>query len=137
RPFEPGQSGNPSGRPKGSRNKATALAEKLLDGESEAVLRKLLEMALAGDSAALRLCLDRILPPRRDRLVTFALPEIKTAADACAASAAIIAACANGELTPSEAVALAGIVAAHVRLVETTNLEARLADLEARCEPSS
>src|SRR5262245_33753717 len=79
-------------------------------------------MALAGDSAALRLCLDRILPPRRDRLVTFALPEIKTAADACAASAAILAACANGELTPNEAVALAGVVAAHVRLLETTDL---------------
>src|SRR5262249_36623795 len=125
------------GRPKGSRNKATVLAEELLDGEMEELIRTLIEKARAGDNAALRLCLDRMLPPRRDRLVTFALPEIKTAADACAASAAILAACANGELTPHEAVELAGIVAAHVRLLESTELEARLADLEARCESSS
>jgi hypothetical protein len=137
RPFEPGQSGNPNGRPKGARNKATALAEQLLDGEMDALLRKLVEKAKEGDTAALRLCLDRLLPPRRDRLVTFALPNIGSAKDACAASAAILTACANGELSPREAVELVNIVATHVRMLETTELEARLAALETERTPSS
>jgi hypothetical protein len=77
RPFEAGHSGNPNGRPKGARNKATVMVEQLLDGELDALVRKLIEKAKAGDIAALRLCLDRLLPPRRDRLVTFALPRSK------------------------------------------------------------
>ena len=35
--FEPGQSGNPFGRPRGSRNKASIIAEQLLEGEIEAI----------------------------------------------------------------------------------------------------
>jgi len=71
RKFQPGQSGNPNGRPKGSRNVATLALESLLDGEAEALTRKAVELALTGDIAALRLCLDRILPPRKDRSVSF------------------------------------------------------------------
>src|SRR5262245_28492247 len=67
RPFRPGRSGNPKGRPKGARNKTTLAMEALLDGESEAITRKLLEKAAEGDMTALRLCLDRLLSPRRDR----------------------------------------------------------------------
>ena len=57
RPFAPGQSGNPNGRPKGARNKATIAAEALLDGDAEAITRKIVEKALDGDMIALRLCL--------------------------------------------------------------------------------
>ena len=106
------------------------------DGELDALVRKLIEKAKAGDVAALRLCLDRLLPPRRDRLVTFALPKIESAKDACAAAAAIMAACANGELSPREAVELMGLVEAQVRMFETTEFEARLAALEAKEPPS-
>src|SRR5687768_16932362 len=70
RPFQKGQSGNPDGRPKGSRNATTLAVESLLDGEAEALTRKAVELAIAGDIAALRLCLDRVLPPRKDRPVT-------------------------------------------------------------------
>jgi hypothetical protein len=101
------------------------MAEQLLDG----LVRKLIEKAKAGDIAALRLCLDRLLPPRRDRLVTFAL-QVESAKDACAA--AIMEACANGDLSPREAVELMGLVEAQVRMFETTELEARLAALEAK-----
>jgi hypothetical protein len=131
RPFEPGHSGNPNGRPKGSRNKATVLAEELLDGEAEALLRKVIEKALAGDSAALRLCLDRVAPLRRGRLVTFELPKIESAKDACAAASAVLAACANGELSTAEAAEFMGLIEAHARMLETTELEARLAAFEA------
>jgi hypothetical protein len=86
RPFEPGQSGNPKGRPKGSRTQATMIAEALLDGEAEAITRRLVDKALEGDTAALRLCFDRLLAPKRERGVSFELPiKIETAADAARA----------------------------------------------------
>ena len=63
RPFVKGRSGNPRGRPAGSRNKKTLAAAVLLEGESEALTRKAVELALEGDPTALRLCIERILPP--------------------------------------------------------------------------
>ena len=78
RPFEPGQSGNPAGRPKGARNRSTVAAEALLDGEAEALTRKAIELALAGDTTALRLCMERLVPPRKDRSTPIALPVSKT-----------------------------------------------------------
>jgi Family of unknown function (DUF5681) len=66
-PFEPGQSGNPAGKAKGTRNKVTLAIEALLDGEAEALTRKAIELAKAGDMAALRLCLDRIVPASAQR----------------------------------------------------------------------
>ena len=99
RPFEPG---NP-GRPKGARHRITRAAEALLDGETEALTRKAIELALAGDGMALRLCLERILPPRKERPVDIELPSLTGAKDAVAASAALLAAVAGGEIAPGEA----------------------------------
>ena len=65
--------GNP-GRPKGARHKTTRAVEELLDGEGEAITRKAVDMALDGDTTALRLCLERISPPRKDTPVQFDLP---------------------------------------------------------------
>jgi hypothetical protein len=81
RPFKSGKSGNPLGRPKGSRNKTTVAVEALLEGDAEGIARKAVEKALEGDMAALRLCLERLLPPRRDRPVTFELPNIENVND--------------------------------------------------------
>ena len=75
RPFPKGRSGNPQGRPPGARNAATVIAEQLLDGEAEALTRKAIDKAKEGDMTALRLCLDRVVPPRRERPVLFPLPE--------------------------------------------------------------
>jgi len=85
----------------GARHKATVAAEALLDGEAEALTRKAVEMALAGDGAALRLCLDRIIPPRRERPVRFNVPVMHSPGDAVAAMAAIAAAVAQAHLTPA------------------------------------
>ena len=71
--------GNPAGRRTGSRNKATLAAAAFLAGESEALTRRAVELALAGDPTAMRLCLERILPPCRERTVKFALPPIESA----------------------------------------------------------
>src|SRR4029077_11874899 len=82
RPFLRGESGNPAGRPMGARHKATVEDEALLDGGAEALTRKAVEMALAGDGTALRLCLDRIIPPRRERPGRFPKPGLQTSAAA-------------------------------------------------------
>jgi Family of unknown function (DUF5681) len=128
--FQPGQSGNSNGRPKGSRNKTTLALEELLDGEAEALTRKAVELALAGDMTALRLCLDRILPARKDRPVTFELPAIDSATDAKAASAALLAAVSAGSLTPSEAAEVGKLIDAYLKAIEVTEILARLEKLE-------
>ena len=123
RGFAPGQSGNPNGRPPGARNKTTLAVEALLDGQAEALTQKAIDRALEGDSAALKICMDRIAPPRRDRPLAVDLPVLKEAADARAVLAAIIAATAEGELTPSEASVLAGLVADFATLDQTTKVD--------------
>jgi hypothetical protein len=128
--FKPGQSGNPAGRPRGSRHKVTLAIEAMLDGEAEALTRKALDLALAGDMTALRLCLDRIAPPRKDRPIAFALPALAQAADAAKASAAIVEAVAVGELTPSEAGDLSRVIDGFTRTLEATELEQRIERLE-------
>ena len=98
--FKPGQSGNPDGRPRGARNATTLALEALLDGQANALTQKAIDLALTGDMAALRLCLDRILPPRKDRPVIFTLPDINSAQDAAAVVSSVLAAVATGEITP-------------------------------------
>jgi hypothetical protein len=130
RPFQPG---NP-GRPTGARHKATLAAEMLLDGEAAALTRKAVDMALDGDTTALRLCLERICPPRRDRPVRFDLPPLVTAADAPRAMAAIAAAVAAGDLTAGEAADLAGLVERFVKAIEASELAQRLSAIEKQLE---
>lgn len=132
RPFEPGKSGNPSGRPKGSRNETTRIVEALLDGEAEELTRAAIEKAKAGDVPALRMCLERLSPPRKDAPISIELPPIATVADAQAASAAILTAVASGEISPGEGSAVMGLLVSHKMIVEATDFEARLAALEAR-----
>jgi hypothetical protein len=128
--FKPGRSGNPAGRPKGSRNATTLALETLLDGQANALTQKAIDLALAGDMAALRLCLDRILPPRKDRPLTFEFPEITNAAEAAKTMAAILAAVASGEITPIEASEIGKLVDSYVRAVEATELAERIERLE-------
>ena|ERR1700730_7047696 len=131
KPFVLGKSGNPIGRPVGARNKTTLAVEALFDGEAEALTRKAVEMAKAGDVTAMRLCLERIVPARKDRPVNFALPPIKSASDLVKAIEAVAAAVANGELTLSEAGEMSKIVDSFMRAVELTEFEDRLSKLEA------
>lgn len=128
--FRKGQSGNPKGRPKGARNKATLAVEALLDGEAEELTRKAIEIAKQGDIAALRLCLDRIAPPRKDRPIPFALPQLEKPADAVRAFAAIAEGVATGELTPVEAGELSRVVESYVKAVEVSDIDERLRRLE-------
>jgi hypothetical protein len=89
-------------------------------------------MALAGDSTAMRLCFDRILPPRRERPICLMLPPLKSADDAVDAMAGITAAVASGEITGGEAGELSKLVQAFVAALEARDFERRLQALEAR-----
>jgi hypothetical protein len=104
----------------------------LLDGEADALTRKAVEMALAGDTTALRLCLERLAPPAKDKPVSVQLPSLVGAEDASKAMAVVVDAMASGEITPSEAAAVAGVVETYRRTVETADIERRLAALEER-----
>ena len=128
--FKPGKSGNPDGRPKGSRNATTLALETLLDGQAHALTQKAIELALTGDMAALRLCLDRILPPRKDRPVTFDFPLITNAAEAAGTMAAVLAAVSTGQITPAEASDVGKLVESYVKAVEAADLSARIERLE-------
>jgi len=129
-PFQKGESGNPAGRPRGSRNRATLLMESLLADDAEAIGRKAIEMAKQGDMAAIRLCMDRLSPPRKGEPVAFELPPLDRPADSVAAAATIVAAVAAGELTPSEGADLAKVIDVYVRAIETKAFDERLTKLE-------
>ena len=122
--------GNP-GKPKGSRHKATRAVEEMLEGQQEALTQTAIDKALEGDVTALRLCIDRIAPVRKDAPVSFELPEIETAEDAANAARAILKAVAEGEITPLEAATVMSVVEQFRRTLETTEIEQRIAALEA------
>lgn len=136
KPFRPGQSGNPKGRPRGSRNRTTLAVESLLDGQATALTQKAIDLALSGDLIALRICLDRIVPIRKNRPIEFILPPIETIADAPKAIGAITAAVARGEITANEAADVSRLVETYVRAIEASDLDRRLKTLEEamRCE---
>ncbi len=130
--FAPGQSGNPDGRPVGARHRTTLAIEALLEGEAEGLTRKAVEMALGGDTTALRLCLERLAPARKDSPVRVDLPAVNNADDLAGASSALLAAVASGEVTPDEAGRVMTLLTAHRAIIETGELESRIAALEAK-----
>jgi hypothetical protein len=128
--WKKGQSGNPNGRVAGSRNRTTLALESLLDGQADALTAKAIELALAGDMQALRLCMDRILPARRDRPVSFALPPINNAQDAAATVSAVLAAVAAGDITPADAGEISKLIEVFAKVYETAELAERIEQLE-------
>jgi len=131
RKFRKGRSGNPKGRPMGCKNRKTLIAELLLDGEAEKLTRKAIDLALGGSESALRLCLDRLIAPRREPRVPFALPPIAGPEDIIKAMAAITGAVADGQLSPGEAYALSQTVDTFLRAIDARDFERRLTRLEA------
>jgi hypothetical protein len=130
--FQPGESGNPAGRPPGARNKKALAVEALLDDESEEVMRKLIGLAKVGDEVALRLCVDRMLPRRRERPVPLQLPRIRTDDDVRAAIDRITEALGEGEVTPREAADLLKFVDGASWTLQSSDVVARLDRIETR-----
>lgn len=132
--WQPGQSGNPAGKPKGARNKASLIAEKMMADDAGEVVSAVLTAAKGGDMAAARIVLDRLYPARRDNPVSFELPAIETAEDASRAMGAILTAVAAGDVTPGEAEAVGKLIETHLKALEATAFEARLSALEGKAE---
>src|SRR5437868_8996912 len=111
RPFEKGN----GGRKPGSKNRTTLVAEALLKGEEVELVRKAIELAKAGDTQMLKFLLDRILP--KERSVRVDLPAMERPDDAAGSLGAIIDALGTGQIAPSEAAALASLVATRARIL--------------------
>ena len=130
--FKPGQSGNPNGRPKWRRNRSSMAAEALLDGEAEAITRRCIDLAKEGDSMALKLCLSRILPVKRERAIEIDLPALEDSQDSLRAIGTVLEAVGSGMITPSEGQAVASLLETHRRTFEVEELEHRIEALEAQ-----
>jgi hypothetical protein len=126
RPFQPG---NP-GRPPGSKNKTTRIAEQLAEAQAEQLVQKVLEQALAGDVSSQRLLLDRIWPPRKAQPINVTMPPINSSQDALDAIASIFTALGEGRLTPDEITALSSVVGRSIQVIELKDIERRIVALE-------
>jgi hypothetical protein len=130
--FQTGVSGNPKGRPQGSRNRATLALEALLDDDGTNILRRAIDSALKGDPVAMKLCVERLVPVRRERPICVDLPELRTAASINAKFDLLFEAVADGRLLPTEGEKLANLLAAQLKAKEVDDLERRVAALEAK-----
>jgi Family of unknown function (DUF5681) len=116
--FQPGQSGNPAGRPPGALNKKTLAAQALLDERAEEIITNLLDRAMEGHGTAMRLCFDRLVPKGLDRPLAIELPVVKTPEDAELALTVVLDELAAGKLTIREVSALITVIDRMLRLAE-------------------
>lgn len=116
--FQKGQSGNPNGRPKGSLNKATLACQDLIDDEAENITRKAVELALDGNMMALKLCLERIVPPRKERPVNVHLPAIGKETDFSAFTQRLLEEVTSGAITIGEAQGILSLAVGHEKWFE-------------------
>lgn len=129
--FQPGRSGNPAGKAKGTRNLATRKALAILEEGGDEVIKAVVEAAKAGDMSAAKIVVDRLVPPARERHVELPdFPDTSTVAGLNQAQQLILAAVANAELTPSEASILSGIAENRRKSMETAELAERIGQLE-------
>jgi hypothetical protein len=127
-----GVSGNPAGRPAGSRHRVSLVLDEMMEQHAEQVGEAALALALEqNDGPMIRSLLDRLSPPRRGRTLEIELPPLVAAKDSVVAVAAIAQAVARGELTPEEGAALSNVVTNFTRAAEVAEIAARLERIEA------
>ena len=130
--WKKGESGNPTGKPAGVRNKATVMVQSIMERGAQEIAEAVVGLAKEGDLSAARLVLERLLPPAKERPIALTLPDTGSAEGIAQAQAAILHAVAAGDLLPGEGTALAGIVEARRKAVETLQLEQRITALETK-----
>jgi hypothetical protein len=130
--FRPGQSGNPNGRPAGSRSKVCVALDALAEGEAAEIVKAMIKKAKEGDGRSGRVILERVWPPRKGARLTFDLPEVTKADDLPGAIAAINRQVSDGEISPDEGTLIVGLLDAQRRAIETSELADRVAMLEER-----
>ncbi|WP_297892132.1 DUF5681 domain-containing protein [uncultured Desulfovibrio sp.] len=129
--FAKGFAQNPTGRKAGSRNKATQAALSLMEGQLEQITQTLIDAALDGDMTAIRLILERLVPPCKEKaLPQIHLPAVTDAQSLPKLTAAILGAVADGRITPGEGQSLAALANTHAKNLELAELEQRIAALE-------
>ena len=121
-----------TGRPKGARNLKTVAIESLLEGQAEALTQTAISKALKGDTVALRLCMDRIMPQRRDNYINLDLPKISKPKDLIEAAGCVIKSVQTGNLTPSDGSKVMSLLESCQKVFETVELAERLDALEER-----
>ena len=131
RPFEAGNKFG-RGRPRGSRNKASLAAQALLNGHSDALMKKCMHMALSGDSSAMRLCIERLVPTCKELPVSVAALRGRTAGELAHSFEGLLKHVSSGQLTPAAAQTIANMLEMRRRTLETVEHEARLNALEAK-----
>jgi len=129
-PFQKGQSGNPNGKPKGAFNKNTLVAQALLEGEGEALVRKAVDLALEGDRTCLRICLERLVPAKKADPIRIDIPEIVALTDIPKLFTALTASLREGGLTPAEAGTLIDLAEVLRKSLESVELESRISALK-------
>lgn len=134
RPFEPGNKLG-RGRPKGSRNRAKSPGQDLLQEYELPLMRKCVGLAMQGDPSAMRICMARISPARVDAFIRMSLPPIKTAGDVGKAAEKVTQALGRGKITPTEGGKVMSILASRSKIIETVQLDGRIAKLEERIDP--
>ena len=120
--FEPGVSGNPSGRPIGSKNKLSQMAQKLLEADAEEIVTAIIEKAKAGDSTAQRLCFERIAPPMRSSVIQIHLPKLESTQDILKGYDALFDALDRGDLTLEELIRISDVLENKRKAIETVIL---------------
>ncbi len=98
--WKAGQSGNPNGRPKGSRNRVTLVALVAMEEGADAIARKVVDLAKEGDISAARLVIERLVPVAKERPIFLSLPDTGSAEGVAHAQAAILQAVAAGDILP-------------------------------------
>jgi hypothetical protein len=129
RPFAPGNTLG-RGRPTGSRNKANSPAQDLLDKYTPHLVSKCIDLAMKGDRSAMRVCMERISPARRDAPIRMSLPSIRTVQDVDKAADKVTQAIRRGAITPSDGEKLMNIFEIRGRIIEKGDFESRVEKLE-------
>jgi hypothetical protein len=128
--YQPGQSGNPAGRAAGSRNRKTIAMEEAFFAQADALVQNVVKRAMAGEPAAMRLCMERVLPVGRGRPLPIDLPTVRSADDAQAAAAVITGALKEGAISAREAVDLLRVVEGLTRLAGAVEIVRKIARTE-------
>ncbi len=124
--FRPGN----RGKPRGAKNKATRLLERLIEADAGRVGQACIAAALAGDVGAQRLIFERLLPARRPQSQAVHLPAVSEAEGLADKARAVVDAVAAGELAPDAGRMVLDSLAAVARIAEIAELESRIAALE-------
>jgi hypothetical protein len=129
RAFQPGNTFG-QGRPKGSRNKVKFPGQRLLEEDGENLVRKCILLAMQGSLSAMRICMERLSPARREACIQMSLPRIRTVQDVAQAAEKVTQAVGHGDLTPSQGQTMMHILEGRSHVIETVEFARRLDELE-------